>query len=157
MVSYTPRLLYPRGKKPRYYWIGGWVVVRDGLDAVAKRKIPSPRYSNCCHSARRQVIILTDPSRYGSVSVRIVILTHCLWFFRSPSSVEVKNVCRYTSTAPCVFMASCLVKHVDNFTFTFTLIECIEIRVKQMTCFLHLTLDFIIIWHSGMQQLIRCR
>jgi hypothetical protein len=36
------------------------------------------------------------------------------------SSAEVKNAWRYTSTSQYVFMAWCLVKHRDNFTFTFT-------------------------------------
>jgi hypothetical protein len=34
-----------------------------------------------------------------------------------PSSAEVKNVCNYTSTPQYVFIAWCLVKHRDNFTF----------------------------------------
>jgi hypothetical protein len=34
------------------------------------------------------------------------------------SSAEVKNVWSYTSTPQYVFMAWCLVKHRDNFTFT---------------------------------------
>jgi hypothetical protein len=38
MVSLTPRPLYPRGKIPRYQWIGGWVDPRAGLDDVEKRK-----------------------------------------------------------------------------------------------------------------------
>jgi hypothetical protein len=37
-----------------------------------------------------------------------------------PSSTEVRNAWRYTSTPQYVFMAWCLVKHRDNFTFTFT-------------------------------------
>jgi hypothetical protein len=37
-----------------------------------------------------------------------------------PSSAEVKNAWSYTSTPQYVFMAWCLVKHRDNFTFTFT-------------------------------------
>jgi hypothetical protein len=37
----------------------------------------------------------------------------------SPSSAEIKNVWSYTSTPQFVFMAWCLVKHQDNFTFTF--------------------------------------
>jgi hypothetical protein len=37
------------------------------------------------------------------------------------SSAEVKKVWRYTSTPQSIFMAWCLVKHRDNFTFTFTL------------------------------------
>jgi hypothetical protein len=39
-----------------------------------------------------------------------------------PSSAEVKNTWSYTSTPQYVFMAWCLVKHRDNFTFTFTLL-----------------------------------
>jgi hypothetical protein len=35
-----------------------------------------------------------------------------------PSTAEVKNAWSYTSTLPYVFMAWCLVKHRDNFTFT---------------------------------------
>jgi hypothetical protein len=35
-----------------------------------------------------------------------------------PSSAEVKNVWSYTSTPQYVFIAWCLVKHRDNFTFT---------------------------------------
>jgi hypothetical protein len=35
-----------------------------------------------------------------------------------PSSAEVKNAWSYTSTPQYVFMASCLVQHRDNFTFT---------------------------------------
>jgi hypothetical protein len=41
VVSFTPRPLYPEGKSP-WYWIGGWVGSRVGLDAVVKRKIPNP-------------------------------------------------------------------------------------------------------------------
>jgi hypothetical protein len=35
-----------------------------------------------------------------------------------PSSAEVKNAWSYTSTPQYVFMARCLVKYGDNFTFT---------------------------------------
>jgi hypothetical protein len=35
-----------------------------------------------------------------------------------PSNAEVKNAWSYTSTPQYVFMAWCLVKHGDNFTFT---------------------------------------
>jgi hypothetical protein len=34
-----------------------------------------------------------------------------------PSSAEIKNAWRYTSTLPYVFMASCLIKHRDSFTY----------------------------------------
>jgi hypothetical protein len=36
------------------------------------------------------------------------------------SSAEVKNAWSYTSTPQYAFMAQCLVKHRDNFYFTFT-------------------------------------
>jgi hypothetical protein len=34
--------LYPRGKDPGTHWIGGWVGLRAGLDAVARKKILCP-------------------------------------------------------------------------------------------------------------------
>jgi hypothetical protein len=40
-----------------------------------------------------------------------------------PSSAEVKNARNYTSTPQYVFMAWCLVKHRDNFTFFTKLIS----------------------------------
>jgi hypothetical protein len=53
-----------------------------------------------------------------------------------PSSAEVKNAWSYTSTPPYAFMAWCLVKHRDNFTFTRLLwnplspIPCVTFRNK---------------------------
>jgi hypothetical protein len=41
-----------------------------------------------------------------------------------PSSAEVKNAWSYTSTPLYVFMAWCLVKHRDNFIFTFITLRC---------------------------------
>jgi hypothetical protein len=38
------------------------------------------------------------------------------------SSAKVKNAWSYTSTPQYVFMLLCLVKHRDNFTFTFSMI-----------------------------------
>jgi hypothetical protein len=38
-----PSRLTPRESAPRTHWIGGWVGARAVLDAVVKRKIPSPR------------------------------------------------------------------------------------------------------------------
>jgi hypothetical protein len=37
VVSFTPFSLNPRGKNPRYPWIGGWVGPRAGLDDVENR------------------------------------------------------------------------------------------------------------------------
>jgi hypothetical protein len=39
----------------------------------------------------------------------------------TPSSAEVKECVKYTSTPQYVFMAWCLVKHKENFTFIFTM------------------------------------
>jgi hypothetical protein len=51
----------PPGKDPRYHWIGGWVDPRGGLDAVAKRKSPTPfRGSNTGRPARILVTIPTE-------------------------------------------------------------------------------------------------
>jgi hypothetical protein len=38
-----PGRFTPRERAPGNYWIGGWAGPRAVLDAVAKRKIPSPR------------------------------------------------------------------------------------------------------------------
>jgi hypothetical protein len=37
-----PGRLTPRERTPATHWIGGWVDPRAVLDAVVKRKIPSP-------------------------------------------------------------------------------------------------------------------
>jgi hypothetical protein len=42
VVSFTPRPLYPKERAPGTHWIGGWVGPRAVLDAVVKRKVPSP-------------------------------------------------------------------------------------------------------------------
>jgi hypothetical protein len=38
-----PDRFIPRERAPGTHWTGGWVRPRAGLDAVVKRKIPSPR------------------------------------------------------------------------------------------------------------------
>jgi hypothetical protein len=43
VVSFTHQQLYPQERDPGTHWIGGWVGPRDVLEAVVKRKIPSPR------------------------------------------------------------------------------------------------------------------
>jgi hypothetical protein len=45
-----------------------------------------------------------------------------------PSSAEVKNAWSYTSTPQNVFMAWCLVKHRDNFTFLPLPLHCVYCR-----------------------------
>jgi hypothetical protein len=36
---HAPAALYPRERTPGTHWIGGWVGLRAGLDAGARRKI----------------------------------------------------------------------------------------------------------------------
>jgi hypothetical protein len=59
-----------------------------------------------------------------------------------PSSAEVNNAWSYTSTPQYIFMAWCLVKHRDNFTFTLPLFKMLlidsvtkvgDIPVKNLT------------------------
>jgi hypothetical protein len=40
-----------------------------------------------------------------------------------PSSVEVNYALRYASFLPCAFMAWCLIKHMDNFAFTYAVVN----------------------------------
>jgi hypothetical protein len=49
-----------------------------------------------------------------------------------PYSAEVKNAWSYTSTPQYVFMAWCLVKHRDKFTFTFNSSQYLKIRIKMV-------------------------
>jgi hypothetical protein len=50
----------PSGRAPGTHWIGGWVGSRDILDAVVKRKIPSP----CQESNPRISIVHPVAQRY---------------------------------------------------------------------------------------------
>jgi hypothetical protein len=50
----------PPGKKPDTLWIGGWVGPRTVLEAVVKRKIPSPRRE----SIPRTPIVQSVAQRY---------------------------------------------------------------------------------------------
>jgi hypothetical protein len=38
-----PPVALPPGKEPLVHWIGGWMGPRAVVDAVVKKKIPSPR------------------------------------------------------------------------------------------------------------------
>jgi hypothetical protein len=74
------------------------------------------------HSSVAKVIILmpTQPPIQwvpGALSLGVKQLGHEAYHL-SPSSAKVKNVWSYTPTPHYVFMAWCLVKHRDNFTFT---------------------------------------
>jgi hypothetical protein len=50
-----------------------------------------------------------------------------------PSSAEIKNAWSYFSNTQYVFMAWCLVKHRDNFTFTSALVSHVEYIPKYLT------------------------
>jgi len=39
---HAPAALLPGKEPPGTHWIGGWLGLRAGLDAVVKRKYPSP-------------------------------------------------------------------------------------------------------------------
>jgi hypothetical protein len=54
---HAPAALYPRRKDPGTHWIGGWVGLRAGLDAGARRKILCPcRRSNLDHPIVQPVV-----------------------------------------------------------------------------------------------------
>jgi hypothetical protein len=70
VVSFTPRPLYPRKRAPDTYWIGSWVGPRAGLDAVVKRKVPSPWTPD--HPARSPVLYhwaIPAPIRKGYMDI----------------------------------------------------------------------------------------
>jgi len=54
---HAPAALSPRKRAPGTHWIGGWVSPRGGLDAVVKRKIPSPWWDlDPLHTAHSPVL-----------------------------------------------------------------------------------------------------
>jgi hypothetical protein len=57
---HAPAALSP-GKQPLVHWIRGCADPRDGLDAVMKRKIPSPRRE----SNPKTPIVLSVAQRYA--------------------------------------------------------------------------------------------
>jgi hypothetical protein len=57
---HTPAVLPPRERVTSIHWIGGWVDPRAVLDAVVKRKIPSP----CRESKPRSPIVQPVAQRY---------------------------------------------------------------------------------------------
>jgi hypothetical protein len=65
-----PGRFTPRERAPGTHWIGGWVGPRAVLDAVVKRKIPSPRRE----SNPRTLIVQPVAQRYTD--------WHVNWSFR---------------------------------------------------------------------------
>jgi hypothetical protein len=68
VVSFTPRPLYPRVRVPGTHCIGGWVGPRAVLDAVVKRKIPSPRRE----SNPRTPIVQLVTQRYTDWAITVL-------------------------------------------------------------------------------------
>jgi len=67
-VSFTPR-----ERAPGTHWIGGWMGPRAVLDAVVKRKIPSPRRES---NPRTPIVAIpTELSR--SRGMPALYITHC--------------------------------------------------------------------------------
>jgi hypothetical protein len=64
-----PGRLTPREKVPGAHWIGGWVGPRAVLNAVVKRKIPSPRRE----SNPRTSIIQTVAQRYTDCAIMAML------------------------------------------------------------------------------------
>jgi hypothetical protein len=80
VVSFTPRPLYPKERAPGAHWIGGWVGPRAVLNAVVKRKIPSPRRE----SNPTTPIVQSVAQRYTDWAITAVYLyiLHKLIFFK---------------------------------------------------------------------------
>jgi hypothetical protein len=63
-----PGSFTPKARAPFTHWIGGWVGPRSGLDAVVRRKIPSPnRESNS-----RTPIVQPVAQRYTDLAIVII-------------------------------------------------------------------------------------
>jgi len=68
---HAPAALPPGKEPPGTHWIGGWVGPRAVLDAVEKRKIPSPRReSNPDHP-----IVQPVASPYTDWTIQYVLMT----------------------------------------------------------------------------------
>jgi hypothetical protein len=65
---HAPAALPPRERAPGTHWIGGWVGPRAILDAVVKRKIPSPRRE----SNLRTPIVQPVTQRYTDWAITVL-------------------------------------------------------------------------------------
>jgi hypothetical protein len=88
VVSFTPGRFTTRERTPGTHWTGGWVGPRIVLDAVVKRKIPSPcRESNprtpivqpvAVFGLSNTGIVGSDPNRGMDVSVFFCVVWSCV-------------------------------------------------------------------------------
>jgi len=108
VVSFTPWPLYPQGKSPHTHWIGGWVGPRAVVDAVVKRKIPSPGASSIYIYINNFLTFISTSNRsgYGGDAIDHVTFFRILHFALSSASYtkqETINVsfgtCRYVDIA----------------------------------------------------------
>jgi hypothetical protein len=83
-----PGRFTPRERVPGTHWIGGWVGCRDFLDAVVKRKIPSP------HRKLNPGTPIIQP--VANVSYKLPIITDL--YARTPRHEGVLEEWRYSST-----------------------------------------------------------
>jgi hypothetical protein len=90
----------PRERAPGIHWIGGWVGPRAVLDAVVKRKIPSPRRE----SNSRTPIVQPVAQCYTDWAITALVLTSLLLANRisaccriSDNHIDQNNIVCYMS------------------------------------------------------------
>jgi hypothetical protein len=75
-LASRPGRFTPRERAPGTHWIGGWVGSRAVLEAVVKRKIPSPRRPGTCRAGRSTSVAnlqTFSPDRVSFVDLAIWI------------------------------------------------------------------------------------
>jgi hypothetical protein len=88
MVSgqlHAPAALPHRERAPSTHWIGGWVGARAVLDALVKRKIPSPRRE----SNPRTPIVQPIAQRYTDWAIAALKGNRTAGIIDKPSVIEV--------------------------------------------------------------------
>jgi hypothetical protein len=101
LVSLTYQPLYLRGKNPSTHWIEGWMGLRAGLDAVAKRKsLPgfAPRFGSLCNFDLDTVRI-----RWKRLKVRTAALLLYNWWW-----TKLQSLCGSFTCHICIRDLMCL-------------------------------------------------
>jgi hypothetical protein len=123
LVSFTLQPLYPQGKSPGTQWLGGWVGSRAGLDAVVKRKIPSPlpgiEPTILSPAFRYGASIYTGPHWCITVNISIYIGPHwCITvnisIYTGPHWCITVNISIYTGPHWCITV------NISSFLATYT-------------------------------------
>jgi hypothetical protein len=83
-----PGRFTPRERAPGVHWIGGWVGPRAVLDAVVKRKIPTPRRESNPRTPIVQPVaqLCTD---WGIMALRLLLCNTLIPHLLHPSYVQV--------------------------------------------------------------------